>query len=159
MYRRVPRSGAVRSGPAARTEGTRRRLALGIAMTALLACGAADAQPGESMNAAPGTAPGTPPAPTPALTYADLADLAAGTPTVVRAKVRSTAPVEAARAPGLRPGVKHTPGRPRKGRKMSEKTPKLPKKGSLDYQSPGLGFPKPVPKKKGGTRKKPKTPS
>ncbi len=112
MYRRVPRSGAVGPGPAAGPEGTRRRLALGVAMAALLACGAAGAQPGESVNPAPGAAPGTPtasppaltPGLTPALTYADLADLAAGTPTVVRAKIRSTAPVEAARAPGLRPG-------------------------------------------------------
>lgn len=40
----------------------------------------------------------------PGPTYADLADLADGTPTVVRAKPRKAAPVEAARAPGLRPG-------------------------------------------------------
>lgn len=38
------------------------------------------------------------------LTYADLADLADRAEAVVRAKVRKTTPVDAARAPGLRPG-------------------------------------------------------
>lgn len=37
-------------------------------------------------------------------TYADLADLASGTPLVVRAEVRKVAMVETARAPGLKPG-------------------------------------------------------
>jgi hypothetical protein len=37
-------------------------------------------------------------------TYADLAALSDGTPLVIRAEVRSVAPVEAARAPGLKPG-------------------------------------------------------
>lgn len=36
--------------------------------------------------------------------YADLADLSDGTPLVIRALVRSQAQVEAARAPGLKPG-------------------------------------------------------
>lgn len=36
--------------------------------------------------------------------YADLATLADGTPLVIRAEIRAVAPVEAARAPGLKPG-------------------------------------------------------
>ncbi|MEP7223270.1 MAG: hypothetical protein ABI673_11470 [Novosphingobium sp.] len=38
------------------------------------------------------------------LSYADLVDLAEGAPQIIRAKVRSQAEVEPARAPGLRPG-------------------------------------------------------
>lgn len=39
-----------------------------------------------------------------ASSYADLADLAEAAPLVIRAEVRKVAPVEAARAPGLKPG-------------------------------------------------------
>jgi len=44
------------------------------------------------------------PPPVPLLPYADLADLADHAPTVVRARIRSVAVVEPARAIGLRPG-------------------------------------------------------
>jgi len=51
-----------------------------------------------------GTAFAAPPPPVPLLPYADLADLADHAPMVVRARIRSIAVVEPARAPGLRPG-------------------------------------------------------
>ena len=41
---------------------------------------------------------------TPALTYADLVDLAEGTPLVIRARIKEQAQVSAERAPGLAPG-------------------------------------------------------
>ena len=41
---------------------------------------------------------------TPALTYADLVDLADGTPLVLRAQIRQQATVEPERSPGLKPG-------------------------------------------------------
>lgn len=41
---------------------------------------------------------------TPSLTYADLVDLADRAPSVVRVQIRKVVPVEAARAPGVRPG-------------------------------------------------------
>ncbi|HMP56117.1 MAG TPA: hypothetical protein PKD92_06045 [Novosphingobium sp.] len=44
------------------------------------------------------------PFPEPAVTYADLADLADSAPLVLRAQVRKLRAVEAARAPGLKPG-------------------------------------------------------
>ncbi len=44
------------------------------------------------------------PAPAPALTYADLAELADGTPLVLRAEIRRQATVEPERSPGLEPG-------------------------------------------------------
>lgn len=44
------------------------------------------------------------PVPVPVVTYADLADLADGAPLVIRAQPRKIAPVEPARARGLRPG-------------------------------------------------------
>lgn len=62
-----------------------------IAAVLLVAAGAA--QGADSRGTSP-----------PAPTYADIAQLADGTPLVIRAEVRSTVPVEAARAPGLRPG-------------------------------------------------------
>lgn len=53
----------------------------------------------------PGSADSRPPAPAlPAPTYADLADLADGAALVIRVQPRKLAPVEAARAPGLRAG-------------------------------------------------------
>lgn len=53
----------------------------------------------------PGSADSRPPAPAlPAPTYADLTDLADGAPLVIRVQPRKLAPVEAARAPGLRAG-------------------------------------------------------
>ncbi|MBC2669905.1 hypothetical protein H7F53_12180 [Novosphingobium piscinae] len=58
----------------------------------------------ESVAIAAGPASAAQPAPPPGLTYADLADLADGTPVVLRAKPRGATRVEAERAPGLRPG-------------------------------------------------------
>lgn len=46
----------------------------------------------------------TPDSVAPPPSYADLADLADGTPLVIRAQVRKQAQVEAVRAPGLKPG-------------------------------------------------------
>lgn len=65
---------------------------------AFLACAAGFALAGAHVQAA------APPPPVPLLSYADFADLADHAPTVLRAKVRKTAAVEPARAPGLRPG-------------------------------------------------------
>lgn len=55
---------------------------------------------------APASAQSTRQAPVsePQITYADLADLADSSPLVLRAQVRKLRPVEADRAPGLRPG-------------------------------------------------------
>lgn len=55
---------------------------------------------------APASADSSPqaPLPEPAVSYADLADLADSSPLVLRAQVRKMRVVEAARAPGLRPG-------------------------------------------------------
>ena len=49
-------------------------------------------------------APALTPAAAPALTYADLADLADAAPLVIRVSPRKIARLEAARAPGLKPG-------------------------------------------------------
>lgn len=65
----------------------------GFAGLAVGATGPAFAQTGLSASA-------TPAGPT----YADLADLADGTPLVVRARIKQQAEVSAERAPGLRPG-------------------------------------------------------
>jgi len=70
------------------------RPAVAAASLLLAACGAAFAVP----------AFGAPPPPVPLLPYADLADLADHAPTVVRARIRSTATVEPARATGVRAG-------------------------------------------------------
>lgn len=77
-------------------------LALGTAQQAAAAAPATTTASRESV--AGGADPAAIPALIPGPTYADLADLADGTPTVVRAKPRKSIPVEPARAPGLRPG-------------------------------------------------------
>lgn len=103
----APRSGRLLAGPWLRRAAA--TALLGWGMTALGAAPApAEPPPGRAREsvAAVRPAPGLPPAAgaESGLTYADLADLADGTPAVIRARLRSTAMVEAARAPGLRSG-------------------------------------------------------
>ena len=57
-----------------------------------------------SLAHADSRAPALPPAAAPALTYADLAGLADAAPLVIRVSPRKIARLEAARAPGLKPG-------------------------------------------------------
>lgn len=68
-----------------------------VAIAALAPLGSARALADSQNTAATRAAPSAP-------TYADLVDLADGTPMVVRAQVRKAVPVEPARAKGVRPG-------------------------------------------------------
>lgn len=80
-----------------------------LTLRALLAAAAAAALSASAgaesaRDGAPAAQSGSLQAPDAGPTYADLADLADRAEFVVRAKVRKYAPLEAARAPGLRPG-------------------------------------------------------
>ncbi|MBU2342264.1 MAG: hypothetical protein KKE77_13605 [Alphaproteobacteria bacterium] len=72
-------------------------LSLAAALAAVSAPLASQERPAPSQPAASSAL-------TPALTYADLVDLAEGTPLVIRARIKEQAQVSAERAPGLAPG-------------------------------------------------------
>ncbi|HEY6868153.1 MAG TPA: hypothetical protein VI199_00225, partial [Novosphingobium sp.] len=79
------------------------RSGLALLAACLAVPGTADSTP-KAASTAVGAAAAAPVGPDAGPSYADLADLADRAESVVRAKVRKFTPIDAARAPGLRPG-------------------------------------------------------